>query len=105
MSIAIEPAALHRLRRFKAEELNRLLRTAEEAQIRIVVTRTKHTQIAVEPGTAWAYEVTVDGCECVGFRVTGRCPHHAMLLNELGLIEDPEAIGWPEHQVVAMVAD
>lgn len=105
METVITPAAMHRVRRFKAEEQQSLLRTANEVGIRIVVTRTKHTQIAVEPGTAWCYEVTVNGCECAGFRVTGRCPHHAMLLDELGLLEDPEEIGWPADEPVAMVAD
>lgn len=101
----IDAAAIHRHQRFKAEEQKRLVSTAESAGVRIVVTRKTERHIAIDPLSPWAYEVTREGCSCRQFGIYGKCPHHALLLAELGELEDPEEIGWPDDGPTPMAAD
>ena len=102
----IDAAAIRRHHRFKAEEQQRLLKTAKSAGVRIVVTRKQSLHIAVDPLSPWAYVVSAHGCECAQFGIRGACPHHALLMAELGLLDDPEEIGWPEDDpVTPMAAD
>jgi hypothetical protein len=54
----------------------------------------------------WAHEVDRTGCDCQRFGIFGRCEHQALLLSELGLLEDPNEIGWPDDDPpAAMAAD
>lgn len=106
MITTIPTAAIRRNHRFQAEEMQRLVNTAHSAGIRIVITRKAQRQIAVDPLSPWAYEVTTAGCECAKFGIRGKCEHHALLLHELGMLEDPEEVGWPEDDPpMTMAAD
>jgi hypothetical protein len=104
MKTRISPAALHRQQRFEADELHTLLKTAESAGIRIVITRKAERHIAIDPLSPCAYEVSRKGCECARFGITGKCEHHALLMSELGEIEDPGAIGWPDDPPITLMA-
>lgn len=107
MTTIIPIDAIRRHHRFQAEEMQRLVKTAQSAGVRIVVTRKQERHIAIDALTPWAYEVDVNGCECARFGICGKCEHHALLLAELGMLDDPEEIGWPEDDdpVTPMAAD
>jgi hypothetical protein len=105
-SANITPAALHRQRRFEADDQMNLLKSAEKAGIRIVVIEKTGQHIAVDPVAPWAYLVDRAGCDCPHFAVCGKCRHHALLMAELGELVDPKKIGWPDDPPAAtMVAD
>ena len=97
--------AVRRHHRFQADEPQTLLKTAESAGVRIVITRKHHRHVAIDPLSPWAYEVDRPGCECARFALRGKCEHHALLLSELGLLEDPADVGWPEDAPAPMAAD
>jgi hypothetical protein len=102
----VDAAAIRRNHRFQAEAMHRLVKIAESGGVRIVITRKTERHIAIELRSPWAYEVSRQGCECARFGIFGRCEHHALLLTEMGEIEDPKDIGWPDDPPVkSMVAD
>lgn len=106
--ITFTRAAEHRFTRFQAEQQQRLVREAERAGVRIVLIERTGQHVAIEPGTPYAYQVDHEGCDCHGFAIIGKCPHHALLMAEFGLLEDPEEIGWPDdvpNDIALMVAD
>lgn len=106
MAPIISTAAIRRHHRFQAEHMQRLVKAAESAGIRIVITRKTERQIAIDPLSPWAYEVSREGCTCARYGIRGNCEHHALLMAELGLLDNPEAIGWPdEDPVTPMAAD
>ena len=57
--------------------------------VKILVERATGQHVATDPAApSVAFFVDVRGCSCKYFGVWGRCGHHALLLAELGLIED-----------------
>ena len=76
-----------------AEMLHRLADRADRAGVRILVEPARGEHFATDPAApARLYRVDADACSCRRFRVWGRCPHHALLLAELGRIPDPVSV-------------
>ena len=69
------------------------------------MTRKTERHIVIDPLSPWAYEVSREGCTCPQFGIRGECPHHALLMSELGLLDDPEEIGWLDDEPAPMAAD
>ena len=82
-------ATARRIRDQRAEDTRRAAIAAEAAGVRILVERLTGQHIATDPAAPFvAFAVGVEGCTCKHFGVWGRCGHHALLLAELGAIED-----------------
>ncbi len=74
----------------RAEHLHRLANHADRAGVRILIEPVRGEHFATDPSTPTRlYRVDPEACTCRRFRLWGRCPHHALLLAELGRIPDP----------------
>ena len=82
------------------EDIARLADQAVRNGVRILVTRDGAHFATSDVDPTRLHRLTPDGCDCNRFRWFGRCPHHALLLAELGLIEDAG-----DQHIIAMVAD
>ncbi len=99
MSTPITDATIHRFIRDHFERQHRLANQAEAAGVRIVILYRTDKHLAIDPLEPTAYAVNPERCSCSGFSLWGACPHHALLLSELGQLPDPETeIGWPDER-------
>lgn len=73
-----------------ADSFTNLIRQAEEMEIQLTEDYIDPRQfIAWEPGVLGCCElVNVDRCTCHRFRTWGRCAHHALALEHMGLLPE-----------------
>jgi len=83
----------------RIEDLHRLADQAVRNGVRILATRDGAHFATSDTDPTRLHVVTPDGCDCNRVRWFGRCQHHALLLAELGLIEDAG------HAHIAEMAD
>jgi len=72
----------------RVEDLHRLADQAARNGVRILATRDGAHLATSDTDPTRLHVVTADSCDCNRHRWFGRCQHHALLLAELGLIED-----------------
>jgi len=84
----------------RIEDLHRLADQAVRNGVRILATRDGAHFATSDTDPTRLHVVTPDGCDCNRFRWFGRCQHHALLLAELGLIEDAG-----DQHIIAMADD
>src|SRR5215203_2722089 len=83
-------AIIARIATQRAEDVRILANQAERAGIRILATNDGEHFASTPFDPTYLYRLTLTGCDCLYFACFGRCIHHALLLSELGLIEDVE---------------
>jgi hypothetical protein len=76
-----------------ADSFTNLLRQAEEMELQLTEDYVDPTQFIVwEPGIHGFCElVSADQCTCRRFKIWGRCAHHALVLEHMGLYPDEAA--------------
>jgi len=84
----------------RIEDITRLADQAARNGVRILATRDGAHYATDDTDPTRLHVVTPDGCDCNRFRWFGRCQHHALLLAELGLIEDAG-----DQHIIAMADD
>jgi len=99
MSQPITDPTIHRFIRDRFERQKRLADRAAAEGVRIVILYKTERHLAIDPHYPEAYAVNTERCSCREFSLWGACPHHALLLSELGQLPDPETeIGWPDER-------
>jgi len=84
----------------RVEDLHRLADQAARNGVRILATRDGAHLATSDTDPTRLHVVTADSCDCNRHRWFGRCQHHALLLAELGLIEDAG-----DQHIIAMADD
>ncbi len=81
-------ATTRRVSTQRVEDLHRLANQAEQKGIRILLTSDGSHFATSASNPTMLHRVSEHGCDCRGFSYWGRCSHHALLLSQLGLIQD-----------------
>ncbi len=94
----MEPHVERRIRAQRSEALRRLADKAEREGVTIYVTRDGEHLATSRRNPTQLHRVDRYGCDCAGFSYWQRCGHHSLLLSQMGLILDENAVDCPACQ-------